>query len=80
MHIRTYSNLMLYSVGRVVIEGFRTDSLMLGPLRAAQVMSLLLFTGAMLVLIYQRKTGKIRTYSKKICCQITLYATFCIKR
>ena len=52
------SYLMLYSVGRVVIEGFRTDSLMLGPLRAAQVMSLLLFTGAMLVLIYRRKTGK----------------------
>ena len=52
------SYLMLYSVGRVVIEGFRTDSLMLGPLRAAQVMSLLLFTGATLVLIYRRKTGK----------------------
>lgn len=29
-----------YSVGRFFIEGLRTDSLMLGPLRAAQVISL----------------------------------------
>ena len=52
------SYLMLYSVGRVVIEGFRTDSLMLGPLRMAQVMSLLLIVGAALVLLYRRRTGK----------------------
>lgn len=52
------SYLMLYSVGRVVVEGFRTDSLMLGPLRMAQVMSLVLFTGALLILLYRRKTGK----------------------
>ncbi len=50
--------LMLYSMGRVVVEGFRTDSLMLGPLRMAQVMSLVLFVGALLVLFYRRKTGK----------------------
>lgn len=50
------SYLMLYSMGRVVVEGFRTDSLMLGPLRMAQVMSLLLFFGALAVLIYRRKT------------------------
>lgn len=50
--------LMLYSMGRVVVEGFRTDSLMLGPLRVAQVMSLVLFVGALLVLLYRRKTGK----------------------
>ncbi|MGI6129838.1 MAG: prolipoprotein diacylglyceryl transferase [bacterium] len=29
----------LYSVGRFIVEGFRTDSLMLGSLRAAQVAS-----------------------------------------
>ena len=52
------SYLMLYSMGRVVVEGFRTDSLMLGPLRMAQVMSLVLFFGALLVLLYRRKTGK----------------------
>ncbi len=51
------SYLMLYSVGRCFIEGFRTDSLMLGPLRMAQVVSLSLFIGAALVLWYRRKNG-----------------------
>ena len=32
--------LILYSVGRFFIEGLRTDSLMIGPLRMAQVISL----------------------------------------
>ncbi|AEG59173.1 prolipoprotein diacylglyceryl transferase [Desulforamulus ruminis] len=35
-----------YSIGRFFIEGLRTDSLMLGPLRAAQVVSLLLLVTA----------------------------------
>lgn len=38
--------LALYSVGRFFIEGLRTDSLMLGPLRAAQVMSVVLLVVA----------------------------------
>lgn len=38
--------LALYSVGRFFIEGIRTDSLMLGPLRVAQVASLILFVVA----------------------------------
>jgi len=55
----------LYSVGRCVIESFRTDSLMLGPLRMAQVMSLCLMIGAFLVLLYRRKTGKAPFRNKK---------------
>ena len=35
-----FSYLGLYSIGRFFIEGLRTDSLMLGPLRIAQVVSL----------------------------------------
>ncbi|MEK7528535.1 MAG: prolipoprotein diacylglyceryl transferase, partial [Patescibacteria group bacterium] len=35
--------LILYSLGRFFVESFRTDSLMLGSLRAAQVVSLALF-------------------------------------
>lgn len=57
--------LMLYSMGRVVVEGFRTDSLMLGPLRMAQVMSLVLFAGALLVLLYRRRTGKAELRKKE---------------
>lgn len=39
----------LYSLGRFFIEGLRTDSLMLGPLRAAQIVSL---TGILISLVY----------------------------
>lgn len=45
--------LMLYSVGRFFIEGLRTDSLMIGPLRQAQVISILLFAGALMVYLYR---------------------------
>ena len=35
--------LMLYSLERFFVEGLRTDSLMIGPLRQAQVISIVLF-------------------------------------
>ncbi|RYD06674.1 hypothetical protein N752_03095 [Desulforamulus aquiferis] len=47
--------LALYSVGRFFIEGLRTDSLMIGPLRAAQVVSVLLFALAVAGYIYLSK-------------------------
>ncbi|MEE9613463.1 MAG: prolipoprotein diacylglyceryl transferase [Thermodesulfobacteriota bacterium] len=34
--------LIMYSIGRFLVEHFRADSLMLGPLKAAQVMSIVL--------------------------------------
>ncbi|OPJ60089.1 prolipoprotein diacylglyceryl transferase [Clostridium oryzae] len=36
-----FSYLGLYSIGRFFIEGLRTDSLMLGPIRVAQLVSIL---------------------------------------
>ena len=42
--------LILYSVGRFFIEGLRTDSLMIGPFRTAQVISILLIGGSLLVM------------------------------
>ena len=41
----------LYSVGRFIVEGFRIDSLMLGPYRAAQVMSAILFVLSAVALV-----------------------------
>lgn len=43
--------LILYSIGRYFIEGLRTDSLMVGPFRTAQVISLLMI--ALGGIIYQ---------------------------
>jgi len=46
--------LMLYSLGRFVVENFRADSLMLGPLRVAQVVSLTLAVSALTVIVNGR--------------------------
>jgi phosphatidylglycerol:prolipoprotein diacylglycerol transferase len=46
--------LLLYSGGRFVVEFFRADSLMLGPFRAAQVVSLLVILGVG-VLLWRRR-------------------------
>lgn len=54
----TFLYLMLYSVGRFVIEGMRTDSLMLGPIRMAQFVSLTLIAISVIGLIYLAKKQK----------------------
>ena len=45
----------LYSLGRFFIEGLRTDSLMIGPLRMAQVISLVGVVGGIIAHIYLLK-------------------------
>ncbi|SFM22234.1 phosphatidylglycerol:prolipoprotein diacylglycerol transferase [Gracilibacillus orientalis] len=56
-----------YSFGRYFIEGMRTDSLyIVGDLRTAQFISILLIVGAVLTMIYRRKKGLAdRTYQGK---------------
>lgn len=46
--------LIYYSLGRFVIEGFRTDSLMLGGLRMAQVISIIGVLAGLFMLWYDR--------------------------
>ncbi|WP_218119776.1 prolipoprotein diacylglyceryl transferase [Pelagirhabdus alkalitolerans] len=58
-----------YSVGRFFIEGLRTDSLYIfGILRTAQVISILLIIGGILLLIYRRKSKQVDVHynGKKI--------------
>lgn len=50
---------ILYSLGRFFIEGLRTDSLMIGPLRMAQVISLVGAIGGLIAHIYLSKKSKI---------------------
>ncbi len=47
----TYWYALLYGTGRCLIEGLRTDSLMLGPLRVSQLLSLLLAGAAAILLV-----------------------------
>ncbi|MDE2179773.1 MAG: prolipoprotein diacylglyceryl transferase [candidate division NC10 bacterium] len=48
----------LYSVGRFFVEGLRIDSLMLGPVRAAQVMSLMLIALSLIGLAWLSAVAK----------------------
>ncbi|PEB50387.1 prolipoprotein diacylglyceryl transferase [Bacillus pseudomycoides] len=52
-----FTYLIWYSVGRFYVEGLRTDSLMLGPLRIAQVMSIGLIIMSIIFIIVRRKMG-----------------------
>ena len=50
---------ILYSIGRFFIEGLRTDSLMLGPLRMAQVISLVfIIIGVVLNYVLVKKSNR----------------------
>lgn len=50
-----FAYLIWYSLGRFWIEGMRTDSLMLGPIRVSQLLSVLLFVVSIIIVIWRRK-------------------------
>lgn len=53
----TATYLMWYSAGRFVFESMRTDSLMIGPFKAAQIVSIIMFViGLLIIMINSRKT------------------------
>ncbi|HOO68437.1 MAG TPA: prolipoprotein diacylglyceryl transferase, partial [Bacilli bacterium] len=49
---------MWYSIGRFFIEALRTDSLMLGNFKVAQLMSVLLFIIGLILLLVGLKGSK----------------------
>ncbi len=49
--------MILYSVGRFFIEGLRTDSLMLGSLRAAQIASIVMIVAGVAIILLFAKNG-----------------------
>lgn len=57
-HIFMYY-LIMYSVGRFFIEGMRTDSLIYVGLRQAQLFSVFLIVGSIIVMIYRIKKKKV---------------------
>lgn len=48
---------VLYSAGRLIIEGFRMDSLMLGPFRVAQLVSIAGIIIGLLLLYWRNRKG-----------------------
>lgn len=56
---------MWYSVARFFIEGMRTDSLMLGSLKIAQVVSIVLFVIGALLVFYKGKDTRVNRYKER---------------
>ena len=50
-----FTYIIAYSLGRFFIEGMRTDSLMLGPFRVAQLLSVILIVVGVVLIIRQHK-------------------------
>ena len=50
--------LVWYSAGRFIIEGMRTDSLMLGGFRVAQIVSILMFISGFLIIFLANRKDK----------------------
>lgn len=50
--------LIWYGIERFFVEGLRTDSLMLGPIKIAQIMSILFVLSGIMVAIYCFKKQK----------------------
>ena len=55
----TYLYLIMYSFARAIIEGLRTDSLMLGPIRISQALSVIIFITTIILYTKRRKTDKL---------------------
>ena len=53
----TGAYLIWYSLGRIVIEGMRSDSLMLGPFKMAQLISIVLIIVGIIIILISRKKG-----------------------
>jgi phosphatidylglycerol:prolipoprotein diacylglycerol transferase len=54
---------ILYSVERFFVEGLRTDSLMIGPLRQAQVLSAIVIAGGIVVYVFLSKKAAKNNYN-----------------
>ena len=57
--------LILYSAGRFFVESIRTDSLMLGPFRVAQLVSLVLILIGIIGIVVLRRRNSTLSFSRK---------------
>ncbi len=55
-----------YSLGRFFIEGLRTDSLMLGSIRIAQLVSIVLIILGIILIIFRQRNKKVSYYYESV--------------
>ena len=58
--------LIYYSILRFIIESLRTDSLMLGPIKVAQLISIILLLLGILIMLYNLDTQKVKRAKNKV--------------
>lgn len=58
--------MILYSIGRFFIEGLRTDSLMIGPLRTAQLVSIAMACLGIFIIYKNKDRGILPAYNEEI--------------
>ncbi len=58
--------LMWYSIGRLFIEGLRTDSLMFGSFKMAQIISIILFLIGLLIIILSKRKSKLENLYNEV--------------
>ena len=56
--VQFFSYFVLYGIVRFFVEGLRTDSLMIGPLRTAQLISIAFIIAGIIGIIYVHYKGK----------------------
>ena len=56
--------LIWYSVGRIFIEGMRTDSLMLGNIKVAQLVSIIMIIAGILLIVVRHKGSQLESLYK----------------
>src|SRR5699024_3651148 len=56
------SYVITYSIGRFFVEGMRTDSLYIGEIRVAHLISILLVVGTVALIVYRRKSGQAKKH------------------
>lgn len=54
-----------YGFGRFWIEGLRTDSLMIGPMRVSQLLAALLVTASVILMLYLHKIGYNKVFGEE---------------
>ena len=58
--------LIYYSILRFIVESLRTDSLMLGPIKVAQLISIILLLLGILIMVYNLDTQKVKRVKNKV--------------
>ena len=56
---------MWYSICRFFIESLRTDSLMLGSIKVAQLVSIILFILGLFLVIYKKKDTRVNRLKER---------------